>query len=67
MGAKDEQCFDVYVRSRWAVVTVVRHVSFRTAHSVARQRADEDGQPVYIRNQVTSAVETVWPSPNDVA
>lgn len=55
--------FDVYVRSRSAAVAVVREVSFQTAHVVARQRADQSGQPVYIRSRETSAIDAVWPAP----
>jgi hypothetical protein len=62
MGTSDELCFEVYVRTRQAVVTLVREVSFRTAHVLARHHADTRGETVYIRNRVTSAVETVGPS-----
>jgi hypothetical protein len=62
MGTSDALCFDVYVRTRQAVVTVVREVSFRTAHMLARHHADTRGQTVFIRNRVTRAVETVGPT-----
>jgi hypothetical protein len=62
MGRSEEQCFEVYVRTRSAVVTVIRDVSFRAAHVLARHHADMRGQPVFIRNRTTMAVETVGPS-----
>jgi hypothetical protein len=62
MGASDELCFEVYVRTREAVVTVVRQVNFRTAHALARHYADKRGEPAYIRNRLTYAVETIGPS-----
>jgi hypothetical protein len=62
MGRGEEMSFEVYVRTRSAVVTLVREVSFRTAHVVARHHADTRGQDVFIRNRLTKAVETVGPS-----
>ena len=60
---KDELLsFEVFVRNRAESVTVVRDVSFRTAHVLARHHADTRGQTVYIRNRTTRAVETVGPS-----
>ncbi len=61
MGRSDELCFEVYVRTRTAVVTLVREVSFRTAHVLARHHADTRRQPVFIRNRATRDVETVSP------
>ncbi len=57
-----ELSFDVYVRTRTAVVTIIRDVSWRAAHVVARHHADGRMQPVYIRNRATKAVETVGPT-----
>lgn len=53
--------FDVYVRTRTAVVTLVRDVSWRTAHVIARHHADTRGDSVFIRNCATKAVETIGP------
>ena len=55
-------CFDVYVRTKTTVVTLVREVSFRTAQVVARHHADTRGQDVFIRNCATRAVETIGPT-----
>ena len=63
----NELYFDVYVNTTTADVTVVREVSFRTAHVVARHQADTRGQPVFIRNCATRAVETVGPTAAAVA
>jgi hypothetical protein len=62
MKPDDALCFDVYVRTRTAVVTLVREVSLRTAHVLARHHADTRGHPVFIRNCATSAVVSVGPS-----
>jgi hypothetical protein len=62
MTPDDEMLFDVYVRTRHAVVTLVREVGLRTARVLARHHADARGVPVYIRNRRTSAVETVAPA-----
>jgi hypothetical protein len=62
MGMNVELCFDVYVRTQGAVVSIIRDVSWRAAHVVARHHADDRRQPVYIRNRATMAVETVGPS-----
>ncbi len=60
--ATGEPRFDVYVRTRTAVVTLVREVGLRTARVVALHHAETRRRPVYIRNCVTKAVETV-PTP----
>jgi hypothetical protein len=62
MGNADEQWFEVYVRTRTAVVTLVREVSHRTAYVLARHHADARAQPAFIRNRATRTVETVHPS-----
>lgn len=58
----DEHSFDVYLSTRTEVVTVVRKVSWRTAHVIAHHHADTRGHPVFIRNCATRAVETVGPT-----
>lgn len=55
--------FEVYFQTRTSVVTLVREVSFRTAHVIARHHADTRGQSVFIRNCATKAIETVGPNP----
>jgi hypothetical protein len=63
METSEEARFDVYVRTRSAMVILVRDVSLRTAHALARGHADTHGRPVFVRNTKTRAVETVAPSP----
>jgi signal transduction histidine kinase len=62
MNSMEDLSFEVYVRTPSRVVTIVRDVSFRTAHVLARHHADTRQQPVYIHNRSTHAVETVGPS-----
>lgn len=63
MRGFSELNFDVYLQTRTSVVTLVREVSFRTAHVIARHHADTRCQPVFIRNCATRAVETIGPTP----
>jgi hypothetical protein len=62
MGRGVELSYEVCVRTRSSVVTVIREVSLRAAHVVAHHHADTRGQSVFIRNRVTRAIETVGPS-----
>jgi hypothetical protein len=62
MRTDDDLSFEVYVRSSGTVVSIIRDVSWRAAHVVARHHADDRRQPVYICNRSTKAVETVGPS-----
>lgn len=61
MRQSSEHCFDVYVGTNTAMVTLVREVSWRTAQVIARHHADTRRQPVFIRSCATRAVETIGP------
>jgi hypothetical protein len=67
MTPEDAMCFDVYMRARNAVATVVREVGLRTAHVLARHHADARGVPVCIRDRRTSVVETAEPGERTLA
>ncbi len=56
MGTDEEACFDVYLRTRVAVVTVVREVTFSAAQLVARRHAKSSGKAMYIRDGRTRHV-----------
>ena len=62
MNATTESSFDVFLKSGRCEVRLVRGANLEAAHARAKQTANSRRQTVYIRNQLTGAVEPVQPS-----